>query len=88
MSEVWAVVLAGGERHSATGAPKQFLPLGGRPLIDWVLAAAATVTRNIVAVLPAGVPWDLPVGVRRVDGGANSARFGSLRARRPRWPGG
>ena len=43
-----------------------------------MLAAAATVTSNLVAVLPAGVPWDLPAGVRRVDGGAT--RLDSARA--------
>jgi 2-C-methyl-D-erythritol 4-phosphate cytidylyltransferase len=77
VSEVWAGVLAGGS-GDRYGAPKQFLPLAGRPLIDWVLAAAATVTSNIVAVLPSGVSWDLPVGVRRVDGGAT--RLESARA--------
>ncbi len=77
MSEVWAVVLAAGS-GDRYGAPKQFLPLAGRPLIDWVLATSAAVTGNIIAVLPVGVPWDLPAGVRRVDGGAT--RLESARA--------
>ncbi|MGD9705090.1 MAG: 2-C-methyl-D-erythritol 4-phosphate cytidylyltransferase [Acidimicrobiia bacterium] len=76
-SEVWGVILAGGSA-ARYGAPKQFLHLDGRPLIDWVLAAAASVTSNMIAVLPGGVEWELPPGVRRVDGGAT--RLDSARA--------
>lgn len=51
--EVWAIVVAGGEGRRF-GRAKQFAELGGRPVIDWSLAAARSVARGVVAVVPAG----------------------------------
>ena len=51
---VWTVVVAGGS-GSRFGAPKQFLALGGRRVIDRAIATAAAHGDGVVAVLPADV---------------------------------
>lgn len=51
---VWTVVVAGGS-GSRFGAPKQFLGLGGRRVIDRAIAAAAGHSEGVVTVLPADV---------------------------------
>jgi len=54
MGEVWAIVVAGGSGSRFGGVVlKQFLDLGGRPLIDWAVAAAAGTCDGVVVVLPA-----------------------------------
>jgi molybdenum cofactor cytidylyltransferase len=51
MFRSFAIVPAAG-RSARMGAPKLLLPLGDRPVIDWVLAAwtASRVTRTVVVV--------------------------------------
>ncbi|MHB1488838.1 MAG: 2-C-methyl-D-erythritol 4-phosphate cytidylyltransferase [Acidimicrobiales bacterium] len=51
-SSVWAVVVAGGA-GSRFGGPKQFAQLGGRRVLDWSVAAAASVAAGVILVLPA-----------------------------------
>ncbi|GHD61839.1 molybdenum cofactor guanylyltransferase MobA [Jeongeupia chitinilytica] len=46
-----AVILAGGEGRRMGGADKGLLPLQGRPLVAWVLAALAAQTRPVEAVM-------------------------------------
>lgn len=54
MSEVWAIVVAGGSgSRFGDAVPKQFLDLGGLRLIDWAVAAAAAACDGVVAVVPA-----------------------------------
>lgn len=48
---VWAVVVAGGA-GSRFGGAKQYVELVGRPVLDWSVAAAATVADGIVVVVP------------------------------------
>jgi 2-C-methyl-D-erythritol 4-phosphate cytidylyltransferase len=49
---VWAIVVAGGS-GLRFGGPKQFLPLAGRPVAAWSVAAARTVADGVVLVVPA-----------------------------------
>jgi 2-C-methyl-D-erythritol 4-phosphate cytidylyltransferase len=51
---VWTIVVAGGS-GSRFGAPKQFLWLGGRRVIDRAVTTAANHGDGVVAVLPADV---------------------------------
>jgi 2-C-methyl-D-erythritol 4-phosphate cytidylyltransferase len=46
-------VVAGGSGQRF-GAPKQFLELGGRPVIAWSVAAARSVADGVVVVVPKG----------------------------------
>ena len=58
-----AVVLAGG-RSRRMGSPKAIVPLGGKPLISWPLAAAAEAGLEAVVVAKAGSalpPLEVPV---------------------------
>ena len=71
MSGVWGIVLAAGG-GSRFGAPKQFLDLAGRPLVQWSAEAVAQACDGVVVALPAGSAWhppDLPLPVRVVAGG-------------------
>jgi 2-C-methyl-D-erythritol 4-phosphate cytidylyltransferase len=52
---VWAVVVAGGS-GTRFGRAKQFDLLGGRPVVEWSVAAARTVAAGVVLVVPAGYP--------------------------------
>jgi 2-C-methyl-D-erythritol 4-phosphate cytidylyltransferase len=77
-ASVTAVVAAAGsgERLGA-GGPKAFVPLAGRPLVEWSIAAfrAAAGVRSIVVACPPGHVHDLgghDLGV--VDGGATRAQ--------------
>ncbi|MEZ5381931.1 MAG: 2-C-methyl-D-erythritol 4-phosphate cytidylyltransferase [Microthrixaceae bacterium] len=78
--EVWTVVVAAGSGRRF-GAAKQFVPLGGRPLVAWAIEAALAVSDGVVVVLPDGVA-ELPDGTpdvqRIVAGGAT--RSASVRA--------
>lgn len=49
---VWVVVVAGGA-GSRFGGAKQYVELVGRPVLDWSVAAAASVADGIVVVVPA-----------------------------------
>ncbi|HZQ79925.1 MAG TPA: 2-C-methyl-D-erythritol 4-phosphate cytidylyltransferase [Acidimicrobiia bacterium] len=54
MGDVWAIVVAGGSgSRFGGGVPKQFLDLGGRPLLAWALGAASAACDGVVAVVPA-----------------------------------
>lgn len=59
MGATYAILVAGGSGVRMGGAtPKQFLPLGGRPIIDRTLAAlaASPLVDAIVVALPADTP--------------------------------
>ncbi|MCD6727099.1 MAG: 2-C-methyl-D-erythritol 4-phosphate cytidylyltransferase [Solirubrobacteraceae bacterium] len=74
------VVAAGrGERLGSTG-PKALVALGGRPLLDWSIAAlrATPAIESIVVALPAGWLEAAPAGCVAVAGGV--ARSHSVRA--------
>jgi 2-C-methyl-D-erythritol 4-phosphate cytidylyltransferase len=49
---VWAIVVAGGS-GLRFGAPKQFLPLAGSPVVAWSVRAARSVADGVVLVVPA-----------------------------------
>lgn len=77
-ASVTAVIAAAGsgERLGA-GGPKAFVPLAGRPLVEWSIAAmrAAAGVRSIVVACPPGHVHDLgghDLGV--VDGGATRSQ--------------
>jgi len=77
-ASVTAVIAAAGsgERLGA-GGPKAFVPLAGRPMVEWSIAAmrAASPVRSIVVACPPGHVHDLgghDLGV--VDGGATRAQ--------------
>jgi 2-C-methyl-D-erythritol 4-phosphate cytidylyltransferase len=77
-ASVTAVIAAAGsgERLGA-GGPKAFVPLAGRPLVEWSIAAmrATPGVRSIVVACPSGHVHDLgghDLGV--VDGGATRAQ--------------
>ncbi|MFQ5530457.1 MAG: 2-C-methyl-D-erythritol 4-phosphate cytidylyltransferase [Gemmatimonadota bacterium] len=59
---VAAVVVAAGSGERLGGRPKQFRPLGDRPLLAWSCALLAThpEVRRLVVVLPAEVAADPP----------------------------
>lgn len=59
-----AVILAGGAARRLGGAAKPLLPVGGRPMLDRVLAAVADAVAAVV-VGPAGLA--VPPGVLRVS---------------------
>ena len=61
---VWAVVVAAGS-GARFGRPKQFEPLGGRPVLAWAVAAARSVADGVVVVLP-------PERVADVTGGLDA----------------
>lgn len=55
-TSVWTIVVAGGTgSRFGTSIPKQFLPIGGRPVVEWSLRHAAEISDGLVVVLPAGV---------------------------------
>lgn len=80
MPRTVAVVVAGGAgNRMGAGFPKQFLPLGGRPILDRALVspARAASVDGIVLVLPPGLPPELmesyclfPKVLDVVEGGA------------------
>jgi molybdopterin-guanine dinucleotide biosynthesis protein A len=59
-----AVILAGGAARRLGGVPKPLLPVGGRPMLDRVLAAVSDATVTVV-VGPAGLA--VPPGVLRAS---------------------
>ncbi|HET7052733.1 MAG TPA: 2-C-methyl-D-erythritol 4-phosphate cytidylyltransferase [Solirubrobacterales bacterium] len=74
---VTAVIAAAGsgERLGA-GGPKAFVPLAGRPLVEWSITAmrAAVGVRSIVVASPPGHVHDLGGDLAVVDGGATRAQ--------------
>jgi len=74
---VTAVIAAAGSgQRLGAGGPKAFVPLAGRPLVEWSLAAfrAAPSVGAVVIACPPGQVHDLARdGVRVVDGGATRA---------------
>lgn len=76
MSVTAVIAAAGSGQRLGAGGPKAFVPLAGRPLVEWSIAAfrAAPSVRSIVVACPPGHVHDLAgdeVGV--VDGGATRA---------------
>jgi 2-C-methyl-D-erythritol 4-phosphate cytidylyltransferase len=75
MAPVWSIVVAGGSGRRF-GRLKQFSPLGGRPMLDWAVAACRPSCVGVVLVVPAeaGAPDTVPHGVDAVVfGGATRA---------------
>lgn len=72
--EAWAIVLAAGS-GTRFGGPKQFVDLGGEPMLAHPVRAASQVCAGVVVTLPATLidRWDAPDGVVVVPGGANRA---------------
>ncbi len=72
------VVAAGQGERLGSGGPKAFVPLNGRPMVEWSVAAlrSAPGIEQIVVALPAG--WTAPAGCIGVTGGAT--RNDSVRA--------
>jgi 2-C-methyl-D-erythritol 4-phosphate cytidylyltransferase len=68
---IWTMVLAAGRGTRFGSSPKQFEPLGERPLLSWSLEAARQVSDGVVLVVPDddGPSVDEP-GVVVVVGGA------------------
>ncbi|MEK6778029.1 MAG: 2-C-methyl-D-erythritol 4-phosphate cytidylyltransferase [Candidatus Deferrimicrobiota bacterium] len=79
-AKVVAIVVAGGAGRRMGGeVPKQFLPLGGRPILDRTISAlaASPAIDGILLALPPGIPGEARDSFRRmpkvlgvVDGGA------------------
>ena len=79
-SGVWAVVVAGGS-GTRFGAPKQFLSLGGRRVIDRAITTAALHSEGVVTVLPAEVDlgYTEAVGTPVMAVAGGETRSGSVR---------
>ncbi|HUQ38601.1 MAG TPA: 2-C-methyl-D-erythritol 4-phosphate cytidylyltransferase [Acidimicrobiales bacterium] len=75
---VWAIVVAAGA-GTRFGTAKQFEELGGRRVVDWSVANAASVAEGIVVVAPAGSDEEPPLGVHAVVAGG-ATRSASVRA--------
>ena len=76
MAQVWSIVVAGGSGRRF-GEMKQFSLLGGRPVLEWAVAACRPRSAGVVLVVPAapGAPGDHdPHGADAVvTGGATRA---------------
>jgi 2-C-methyl-D-erythritol 4-phosphate cytidylyltransferase len=77
MSGVSTIVLAAGSGERF-GAPKQFLDLDGRRLVDRAVSTARLAGDEVVVVLPRGSSWDGEPVTACVEGGAT--RSASVRA--------
>ena len=89
------VIVAGGAGRRIGGAPKQFRPLGGRPMLAWSFARMTTHPEidRVVVVVPAEVAADPPGWLSGhaaavVAGGASrrASVHAGLRALAPRGP--
>jgi 2-C-methyl-D-erythritol 4-phosphate cytidylyltransferase len=70
------IAAAGSGQRLGAGGPKAFVPLAGRAMVEWSIAAcrAAPSVRSIVVACPPGQVHDLDGdGVRVVDGGITRA---------------
>jgi 2-C-methyl-D-erythritol 4-phosphate cytidylyltransferase len=67
---VWSVVVAGGSGERF-GRPKQFALLAGRPVVQWAVEAARTVSEGVVLVLPEAALADRFGADEVVAGGAS-----------------
>lgn len=69
------IAAAGSGERLGAGGPKAFVPLAGRPMIDWSLRAFrdCDCVRAVVVAAPPGHECELGAGVRVVDGGATRA---------------
>lgn len=70
------IAAAGSGQRLGAGGPKAFVPLAGRAMVEWSIAACrnAPSVRSIVVACPAGHVHDLAGGdVGVVDGGATRA---------------
>lgn len=77
MSVTAVIAAAGSGQRLGAGGPKAFVPLAGRPLVEWSIAAfrAAPSVSAIVVACPPGHAHDLGGdGVTAVDGGATRAK--------------
>lgn len=71
------IAAAGSGARLGAGGPKAFVPLAGRPMVEWSIAACreAACVRSIVVACPPGHVHDLAGGdVGVVDGGATRAQ--------------
>ena len=71
------IAAAGSGERLGAGGPKAFVPLAGRPMVEWSIAAcrAAESVRSIVVACPPGHVHDLAGGdVGVVDGGVTRAQ--------------
>jgi 2-C-methyl-D-erythritol 4-phosphate cytidylyltransferase len=71
------IAAAGSGQRLGAGGPKAFVPLAGRPLVEWSIAAyrAAPSVRSIVVACPPGHAHDLGgEDLAVVDGGATRAQ--------------
>lgn len=71
------MVAAGSGSRFGPGIPKQFLPLAGRPLVEWSLSIFADIEEinELVVVLPESygespIVWRPPSGIETVPGGS------------------
>jgi 2-C-methyl-D-erythritol 4-phosphate cytidylyltransferase len=69
------IAAAGSGQRLGAGGPKAFVPLAGRPLVEWSIAAfrAAPSVRSIVVACPPGHVHVVGSDVGVVDGGATRA---------------
>lgn len=78
----WAIVVAGGRGErlaDQSGVRKQYLPLGGRRVLEWALEQAARHADGVVLVVPADLAEEPePLATVVVAGG--DTRSGSVRA--------
>lgn len=58
---MWTIVVAGGSGRRF-GGPKQLLPLAGRPVAAWSVAAAHSVSDGVVLVVPGKMMDESPDG--------------------------
>ena len=73
MAQVWSIVVAGGSGRRF-GRLKQFSLLGGRPVLEWAVAACRPCSAGVVLVVPAGHRRSDPHGADAVvTGGATRA---------------
>jgi 2-C-methyl-D-erythritol 4-phosphate cytidylyltransferase len=70
------IAAAGSGERLGAGGPKAFVPLAGRPLVEWSLAAmrAADSVRSIVVACPPGHVHDFDEGLVAVDGGVTRSQ--------------
>jgi 2-C-methyl-D-erythritol 4-phosphate cytidylyltransferase len=69
------IAAAGSGERLGAGGPKAFVPLAGRPMIEWSLAAfrGCDSVQAVVVAAPPGLEGELGEGTRVVAGGATRA---------------